>query len=215
MSQTHDTPGNITLRPAVVGDVPEMGRLINDCAELGLMLPRSLASLYENIRDFHVAVHKSEADKCGDGGNSVVGVCALTVVWANLAEIAALVVAPQQRGHGLGRLLVESCLQTAAELGVGRIMTLTYEQKFFGRLGFEVVDRQQLPLKVWSECIRCPKNQVCDEIAMIRVLEHVPQIGAPKPQAPPMDQYIVPVTLDRSKFKAHDSTPPAASADGA
>jgi len=72
-------------------------------------------------------------------------------------------------------------------------MTLTYEQAFFEKLGFGVVDRQQLPLKVWSECIRCPKNQACDEIAMTLVLQDVPELGVPKPVAPPVDQYIVPI----------------------
>ncbi len=72
-------------------------------------------------------------------------------------------------------------------------MTLTYEQASFEKLGFTVVDRQQLPLKVWSECIRCPKNQACDEIAMTLVLDDVPDLGVPKPTAPPPDQYVVPI----------------------
>src|SRR5690606_23948784 len=90
-------------------------------------------------------------------------------------EVYALAVAPQWRGKGIGRRLVLSCVDEAEELGLQRLMTLTYEQRFFERCGFHVVDRQNLPLKVWSECIRCPKNQACDEIAMIRELG-VPQI---------------------------------------
>lgn len=177
------------IRRAHVADVPHFGQIINDCAEYGLMLPRSLESLYENVRDFHVAV--------ADDGDAerIVGVCGLGVVWANLAEVYALVVAPDQRGKGVGRQLVERCVEEAAQLGVRRLMTLTYEQAFFDRLGFSVVDRQRLPLKVWSECVRCPKNQACDEIAMIRELEHVPEATAPKPSAPPADRYVIPITL--------------------
>ncbi len=174
------------IRRATVADVPAMGKIINDCAEFGLMLPRSLASLYENVREFHVA------EETGGGGR-VVGVGGLSVVWANLAEVCALAVESGQRGKGVGRLLTEACIEQARELGVRTIMTLTYEQAFFEKLGFGVIDRQKLPLKVWSECIRCPKNQACDEIAMTLVLEDVPELGVPKPVAPPADQYIVPI----------------------
>ena len=173
------------IRRATVADVPAMGQIINDCAEFGLMLPRSMSSLYENVREFHVA-----EDSGGDG--RVVGVCGLSVVWANLAEVCALAVAPDQRGLGLGRKLVEACINEARVLGIRTIMSLTYERAFFEKLGFSVVDRQKLPLKVWSECVRCPKNQACDEIAMTRVLEDVPDLAVPKPTAPPEDQYIVP-----------------------
>lgn len=163
--------------------MPAMGKIINDCAELGLMLPRSLSSMYEDVREFHVA----------EDGGRVVGVGGLSVVWASLAEVCALAVEPSQRGKGLGRKLTEACIDEARLLGVRTIMTLTYEQAFFEKLGFAVVDRQKLPLKVWSECIRCPKNQACDEIAMTLVLEDVPELGVPKPAAPPPDQYIVPI----------------------
>lgn len=177
------TDHSILIRRATVADVPAMGKIINDCAEFGQMLPRSLSSLYENVREFHVV---------GEDGR-VVGVCGLSVVWANLAEICALAVEPAQRGRGLGRKLTEACVQEARVLGVRTIMTLTYERAFFEKLGFAVVDRQKLPLKVWSECVRCPKNQACDEIAMTRVLGDVPELVVPRPAIPPADQYVVPI----------------------
>ena len=130
----------MTIRRATVADVPAMGQIINDCAEFGLMLPRSLSALYENVREFYVAQESGE----------VVGVCGLSVVWANLAEVCALAVSPSQRGKGLGRKLVEACIEEARALGVRTIMSLTYERAFFEKLGFGVVDRQNLPLKVWS-----------------------------------------------------------------
>ncbi|MFW6031986.1 MAG: N-acetyltransferase [Phycisphaeraceae bacterium] len=178
------------IRPAHIPDVPAIAAIINDAAEHGLMLPRSLASLYENIRDYHVAIETGER-----GGERVVGVCGLGIMWANLAEVYALAITPDQRGKGLGKRLVLAAVDEAERLGIRKLMTLTYEQKFFEKAGFGVVDRQTLPLKVWSECARCPKNQACDEIAMIRVLESVPEVEAPKPAVPPADKYIVPVTL--------------------
>ena len=173
----------------MVADVPAMGRIINDCAELGQMLPKSQAVLYENLREFHVAEMPDT-----DGSPTVVGVCGLSVVWANLAEVASLAVDPGFRGHGIGRELVAVCLREARDLGIRRVMTLTYEQVFFERCGFAVVDRMQLPLKVWSECVRCPKNQACDEIAMILEFEDIPEVaGAVKPPKPV--EYEVPVVL--------------------
>ena len=184
---SHDLEkSNLRIRKASVKDVPELGQIINDCAEYGLMLHRSHSFLYEHVREFHVAVD----------AHRVVGACGLSIVWAHLAEVYALAVAPEARGRGLGRRLVETCLEEARSLGLARIFALTYENDFFRKLGFEIVDRQQLPLKVWSECVRCLKNQACDEIAMVRVLEDVPQIDAPQPDPPQAESYVVPVTLN-------------------
>ncbi|XAM00417.1 N-acetyltransferase [Phycisphaeraceae bacterium D3-23] len=177
------------IRRATVADVPVMGRIINDCAELGQMLPKAQAVLYENIREFHVAEMPD-----ADGTPTVVGVCGLSVVWANLAEVASLAVDPDFRGHGLGRKLVEVCLREARDLGIRKVMTLTYERAFFERCGFTVIDRMNLPLKVWSECVRCPKNQACDEIAMVREFEDIPEVAGMKPPPKPLD-YEVPVVL--------------------
>lgn len=171
------------IRRAEIKDVPVFGKIINDCAEYGLMLHRSMSYLYEHVRDFHVAVE--------DG--KVVGVCGLSIVWANMAEVYALAVEPSQRGKGLGRQLVLHCVDEGYELGIKTLMTLTYEKTFFSHCGFETVDRSSLPLKVWSECARCPKNQACDEIAMIRVLD-VPDLNIPRPELP-ASAYEVPVVL--------------------
>jgi len=173
------------IRHASIREIPDVAAIINDCAEHGLMLHRSHSYLYEHVRDFHVAIE--------DG--RVIGVCGLGVVWANLAELYALAVAPRARGRGLGNQLVDACVGEARVLGIPRLFCLTYERSFFEKLAFDVVDRQQLPLKVWSECVRCLKNQTCDEIAMVRNIDGVAEHDVPQPSAPPDDQYVVPVPL--------------------
>lgn len=192
----------IVIRRAKIGDVPTASRIINDYAELGLMLHRPLAYLYEHLRDFHVAVVPlDDAPSNGRGHDEqVIGICGLNIVWANLAEVYSLAVAPAFQGMGLGRALVQACIDEAKELGIRRLMTLTYESTFFARLGFGVVDRMSLPLKVWSECVRCSKNEACDEIAMILDVPGVPELEAPPPYQPPADQYTVPITLERAKI---------------
>ena len=105
------------------------------------------------------------------------------MIWADLAEVRSLAVDDEYRGRGIGRRLVEWCVDEAGRLQIRRLMSLTYEQAFFEKLGFEVVPKESLPLKVWSDCVRCPKRDGCDEIAMVRVLRDVPMIVMH--QAPP------------------------------
>ena len=157
------------IRTATIHDVPRMQAIINSHAELGKMLFKSYAQLYETIRDFAV---------CEDAGE-VVGVTALAILWADLSEVRSLAVDDKHRGKGIGSKLVEWCIDEARRLQIRKLMSLTYEQRFFERLGFKVVPKEALPLKVWSDCVRCPKNDACDEIAMVLELEDVPAAQGP------------------------------------
>jgi len=156
------------IRPATIHDVPRMQEVINSHAELGRMLFKSLADLYENLRDFLVF----------EENGRVLGCSALAVIWADLAEVRSLAVDDAFRGRGVGSALVRANVEEARRLEIRKLMTLTYEQRFFEKLGFEVVAKETLPLKVWSDCVKCPKNENCDEIAMVRVLDDVPVISA-------------------------------------
>lgn len=161
------------IRPATIHDVPRIQEIINSHAELGKMLFKSYAQLYEDLRDFGVF----EID------GQVVGCAALTIIWADLAEVRSLAVDEEFLRRGIGRKLVEWSVEEARRLGIRRLFALTYEQAFFEKLGFEVVPKESLPLKVWSDCVRCPKRDGCDEIAVVRVLHDV---EAPSvPSAPP------------------------------
>src|SRR3954454_1628620 len=175
------------IRPATIHDVPRMQEIINSHAELGKMLFKSYAQLYETVRDFAVYEENGE----------VAGVTALAILWADLAEVRSLAVDDSQRGKGIGSKLVQWCVDDARRMQIRKIMSLTYEQRFFERLGFKVVSKDSLPLKVWSDCVRCPKNDNCDEIAMVRTLADVPvpQIAAAPPtprgvSIPVLDQFL-------------------------
>lgn len=147
------------------------------------MLFKSLAQLYEDLRDF--GVYEVEGP---DGKPTVVGCVALTIIWADLAEVRSLAVDETYRGRGIGSKLVQWTVEEARRLRIRKLMTLTYEQRFFEKLGFVVVDKETLPLKVWSDCVRCPKRDGCDEIAMVEVLEDVPVLSVE--QAPPTPRGI-------------------------
>jgi len=147
-----------TLRRAVLSDVLAIQKLVNDFAARGEMLPRSLSELYENIRDYYVAEN--------DGGE-MVGCAALHVTWGDLAEVKSVAVREDHRGDGLGAALVKACLADARALGAPRLFVLTYIPDYFARFGFQQVEKADLPQKVWSECIRCPKFPDCGEVGMV------------------------------------------------
>lgn len=144
-----------------MADVPEIHRLVTHHAELNRMLFRSHADLYEHLRDFFVCVEPV------DGGHQVLGCAALELVWRDLAEIKSLAVDEEHRGRGIGRQLVQGTLEEARRLGLTRVFALTREQAFFEKLAFEVVPKETLPHKVWTDCVRCPLQEHCDEIAMV------------------------------------------------
>lgn len=148
-----------TIRKAKLADVPHIVKLINGFADRGELLHRSLNEIYENIRDYYVA-----EDESGEVG----GCCALHVSWENLAEIKSLVIADSLQRSGVGTRLLAACLDDARELCVPRIFALTYKPEFFEKNGFRRVDKAELPHKIWSECINCPKFPDCGEEALIR-----------------------------------------------
>lgn len=150
------------IRKARMADVRAMHGLLLKCADEGLLLPRSLRQLYSHLRDFYV-VEETE-------NGTILGCCALAIIWEGAGEIRSLVVDAAQRGKGYGRLLTEKCVEEARELGLGRVFALTYQVDFFAGLGFIEVTKEALPQKVWSDCINCPRFPDCDEHAMLLTL---------------------------------------------
>lgn len=144
------------VRDAVIQDVKAMHALISCYAEYDRMLFCSLSDLYEQIHSFKVAEDEGQ----------VVGCCALKVLWEDLAEVKSLAVDQRCFGKKVGSLLVSACIEKARVLGLHRVFTLTLEPVFFEKNGFRRVDRQSLPMKVWSDCAQCPKQDHCDEIAL-------------------------------------------------
>lgn len=145
------------IRKARLTDVKAIHGLVNAYALEGQLLPRSLTELYECVRDFFV----------WDEDGRIIGVCGLHVAWEDLAEVRSLAVDSSSKGRGIGRALVERCLEEARELAIPRIFALTYQERFFSNLGFVEVDKQTLPQKIWADCLKCVKFPDCDETAMI------------------------------------------------
>ena len=147
------------IRKARIDDVDAIVGLLKDYAEQGLLLPRSKQSVCETLLGFSVAVE--------DG--VVVGAAALHILGDDIAEIRSLAVAPDAQGRGHGRLLVEALMAEAGRVGVPRVLALTYQEAFFARLRFFVVEKGTLHQKIWKDCIHCKKFPFCDEVSMIRL----------------------------------------------
>lgn len=147
----------LKIRKAKISDLKQVHKLVNDFAKKDEMIPRSLNELYETLRDFVI---------CEDNGN-VCGVCALHIMWEDLAEIRSLAVDEKYQKKGIGKNLVKQCLKEAKTLGIKKIFALTYHPEFFKKLGFVDIDKSSLPQKIWGDCLRCHKFPECDEHAVI------------------------------------------------
>jgi len=148
----------ITFRKAKMADVEDLHALINDFAEKGVMLARSRNTLYETIREFMVVEDEGK----------VVGAGALHIIWEDLAEIRALAIRNEYQRKGIGKKLIDELIKEAIELGIHKVFALTYQVDFFRSCGFQEVSKDEMPHKVWKECINCPKFPNCDEVAVIR-----------------------------------------------
>ena len=158
------TAQTLRVEPASVVDAHAIHELVNGFARKGEMLPRTMAEIYESLRDFSVV----------KDGDAVVACGALHIMWEDLAEVRSLAVEAERQGQGLGALLVRSHLDEARELGLVTVFALTYRPAFFERLGFQQADVMTLPRKVWNECYRCPKFPTCNEIAVVLELKPSP-----------------------------------------
>jgi amino-acid N-acetyltransferase len=153
-------PVELTVRKAAMRDIHPLLKLINGYASEGIMLPRTEFEMSENIRDFSVAYV----------GRQLVGCGALHYYTPTSGEVRSLAVDPNIKARGIGKLVVEALEKEALENELHAIFAFTYVPEFFRRLGFQEVERGELPLKVWKDCLRCPKFHCCDEIAVVKAL---------------------------------------------
>ncbi|MFP3126672.1 MULTISPECIES: N-acetyltransferase [Bacillaceae] len=145
------------IRKAVMSDTESIYKLISEYAKEGKLLARTYASIYEDLQSFVVAVLNNE----------VVGISSLTILDRNLAEVRSLAVNPAYVGKGIGKALVKQIIKETGNLEITKLISLTYQIEFFSKLGFNQVDKNELPQKMWKDCITCPKLHSCDETAML------------------------------------------------
>jgi amino-acid N-acetyltransferase len=175
-----------------MADISDLLILINSHAARGIMLPRTEFEMAENIRDFSVIHLDGQLLGCG----------ALHFYTPHAAEVRSLAIAPERQGSGAGRELVTALMKEAQAFHVKDVFAFTYVPDFFRKLGFSEIERGELPLKAWKDCLRCPKFQCCDEIAVVKHLEvehmgvcDTPSVVRPTGAIyPPISESFLPVT---------------------
>ena len=156
------------LKKAAIKDVKAIYNILNIYGQRGKLLSRPLSVLYENIRNFYIYEHKQT--------KKVIACCSLQFCWEDLAEIRSLAVLPEFTRQKIGTTLAKAAIKEANLYGINKVFTLTYKQAFFDKLGFKVIEKTELPLKIWSDCIHCFKFPDCDETAMLLKLNQSPSI---------------------------------------
>lgn len=135
-----------------------MQALVKGEVDKGIILLRTPDEMATTIRSY----------TCISVDDEIVGFTALHVHSPKLAEVRSLVVNEKYRGLKLGQKLVEACKVEAKALNLEEILSLTYQKGFFESLGFEMINKEDLPEhKIWADCIRCKHFPVCDEVALI------------------------------------------------
>jgi amino-acid N-acetyltransferase len=154
----------IRSRKAILPDVPSIHALISHYADAGLLLPRTVGEICENVRDFTVVEHK----------NKVIGCGALHLYGQHLAEVRSIAVAREAQGQGAGSQLIDALLKEAEEHQIAQVCLFTRAPEYFGRLGFVEVPHAVLPDKIFKDCRNCTMFTRCDETAMIYAGDGVP-----------------------------------------
>ncbi|WP_040948330.1 N-acetyltransferase [Gorillibacterium massiliense] len=160
MKATGEVQTVVVCRKAVNTDLDKLAEIIHGYAEKGIMLPRSKEVLKYLLDTFVVAEADGELVGCGS----------LCQLGKDLVEIRSLGITDGFKGQGIGRMLVERLMEMSREMGISKVMALTYEVEFFKRVGFTVVNKEIFPEKVWTDCINCKKQHCCDEIAVLKQL---------------------------------------------
>jgi len=145
------------IRAARVTDAKNIQRLVNYYGERGEMLALSLHEVFDSLRDFSVY----------EAHREIVGTCALQITWEDLAEVRSLAVSPKNIRQGIGSQLLLSKIREARDLGLSKLFALSYNPGFFQRHGFRLVDKGELPHKVWVDCVKCIKFPDCTEVALV------------------------------------------------
>lgn len=159
----HSSPAGdaqVICRNAVIEDVEPLYLMIEEYAQRGIMLPRSRQALTRQIDQFVVA----------EIGGRFVGCGSLFRLGNDLVEIRSIGLNDEGKGKGVGSMILEKLVEEARNQKIPKVMALTYAVDFFLRNGFEVVEKEIFPEKVWTDCVNCKKQNACDEIAVLKML---------------------------------------------
>lgn len=115
------------IRKATAEDISHLSAFIMQFVATGELLPRTLDELTDLLPNFFVATWQGE----------IVGCATLEVYSKKMAEIRSLAVSPKVQGRGVGRELVQACVELAKELHIFEVMAISASEDFFKKCGFD------------------------------------------------------------------------------
>lgn len=151
----------VVIRRARTTEAEAIARLINSFADRNLMLRRTPEMIAVAIDDYVVAV---------DARGRIYGCGALKEYSPSVAEVAAIAVAPEGQGMGLGRAIVREVEALAMKRDIYDVFALTLQPEFFAAIDYVRVDRARYPEKIRRDCLGCARRFACNEICFARNL---------------------------------------------
>lgn len=154
------TQKSLSVRPAIIADATGIHDLLTSYSDQEVLLPRTINEILPLIPQFLVIEHQGE----------IIGCVSLEIFSTELGEVRSLAVNPDYKNQQLGAKLLLNIEDYARQLGLRKMMALTYTEGFFHKYGYETVEMTSLPEKVWRVCVKCPRFHHCDEIPVLKFL---------------------------------------------
>jgi amino-acid N-acetyltransferase len=151
---------NFKVQTAHVGHAEGIHELLTKYSDQEVLLPRAVSEILGLVPQFFVI----------EDNKRVVACVAIEIFSTDLGEVRSLAVDPSYKRQKLGKLLLQKIEAYARQLGLTKMMALTYVEGFFHKYGYQTVEMTSLPEKVWRVCVKCPKFHNCDEIPVLKIL---------------------------------------------
>ena len=146
---------------AKLSDIEKVQKLVSPEIQNGIILDRSNDEIATNIRSYTLVML----------GDELIGFAALHIHTSYLGEIRSLIIKDGYRGQKIGEKLIGELIEEAKPLGLKKVLSLTYKQSFFERLGFVEIPKESLPEhKIWADCIKCKHFPICNEVSLVKDL---------------------------------------------
>jgi amino-acid N-acetyltransferase len=144
------------VRKATARDIDTIHEIIASYPEEGVLLARSIDDISDTLENFYVAEVR----------DITAGVVTFYDYGDHLKEVRSLAVRKNYLRRGVGSILLQKLIQDLTAANMPKIFVLTYTPAFFERNGFEAIDMETLPEKIWKDCIYCKNQDTCHETAL-------------------------------------------------
>ena len=151
----------LTIKRAEEKQAPALHALITANLEEGKLLPRTLEEVTVHARRFSIVMR----------GRKIVGCAELAPLSSRVAEVRSLAVDQQERGNGIGAMLVDDLRHRAYSEGFEKLSAFTHAPSYFSEKGFSIVPHVWVQEKIFTDCVKCEHFRRCSQYAMVAPTE--------------------------------------------